>query len=384
MKLKIRCNFDVVKLLDHYFLLSLLFVGCTSVEPEKNTSISTEYATGFSIEKKDAYTIITINDIFPNSQKTFRYVLSSNKGKIPSNIVYDGFIKTPVKRIIATSTTHISYLEELNATATLVGFPETKYISSSTVRKRIANNEITDVGKSNQLNVERVLELNPDLILSFGVESIDNSLDRFNKMGIATVFIGEWNEHHPLGRAEWIKVLGALLQKSKLSDSIFKNIKVKYNEAKSLVSNLSHKPSVIAGSIYQDIWYLPGGKSYLAKLLQDANANYLWSDNLNKGSLGLSVESVLEKGQNADYWFAPGQHTSYSVLNEEHPLYSKFKATQNNKIFTYSKSVGVSGGVLFFESGACKPDVVLKDIIHHLYPEITKAYTPYYFLPLNE
>jgi iron complex transport system substrate-binding protein len=159
---------------------------------------------------------------------------------------------------------------------------------------------------------------------------------------------------------------------------------MKYNEAKSLVPNLSHKPSVIAGSIYQDIWYLPGGKSYLAKLLQDANANYLWSDNLNKGSLGLSVESVLEKGQNADYWFAPGQHTSYSVLNEEHPLYSKFKATQNNKIFTYSKSVGSSGGVLFFESGACKPDVVLKDIIHHLYPEITKAYTPYYFLPLNE
>ena len=90
MKLKIRCNFDVVKLLDHYFLICLLFVGCTSVEPEKNTSISTEYATGFSIEKKDAYTIITINDILPNSQKTFRYVLSSNKGKIPSNIVYDG------------------------------------------------------------------------------------------------------------------------------------------------------------------------------------------------------------------------------------------------------------------------------------------------------
>ena len=266
MKLKIRCNFDVVKLLDHYFFLSLLFVGCTSIEPEKNTSISTEYATGFSIEKKDAYMIITINDILPNSQKTFRYVLSSNKGKIPSNIVYDGFIKTPVKRIIATSTTHISYLEELDASATLVGFPETKYISSSTVRKRIANNEITDVGKSNQLNVERVLELNPDLILSFGVESIDNSLDRFNKMGIATVFIVEWNEHHPLGRAEWIKVFGALLQKSKLSDSIFKKIKVKYNEAKSLVSNLSHKPSVIAGSIYQDIWYLPGGKSYLAKL----------------------------------------------------------------------------------------------------------------------
>ena len=99
----------------------------------------------------------------------------------------------------------------LDALETLVGFPETNYISSPKARKRISEGTLVDVGKSQQLNVERILELNPDLLLSYGVESIDGSLKRFNEMGIPSIFIGEWNEQNPLGRAEWLKVFGALL-----------------------------------------------------------------------------------------------------------------------------------------------------------------------------
>tara|TARA_B100000767_G_C19777639_1_gene543647 strand:- start:2334 stop:3455 length:1122 start_codon:yes stop_codon:yes gene_type:complete len=361
-----------------------VFFGCTETKNKSTNTNYAEYATGFHIENKGSYNILTLKNVIPNSQKSYRYILISDDKKIPKNIDYHGIIRTPLERIIATSTTHIAFLEELNATDILVGFPETKYISSPQLRKKIELGEIVDVGKSQQLNIERVLNLNPDLILSFGVESIDNSLNRFNVKGIPSVFIGEWNEQSPLGRAEWIKVFGALLKKEKKADFLFSEIKRKYNETKNLVTQIKKKPTVLAGAIYQDAWYLPGGNSYLAQLLEDANTNYLWKENNNTGSLVLSVEAVLEKGQDADYWFAPGQHTSYSILNQEHTLYSRFKATQTKKIFTYSLIKGSTGGILFFESGACHPDLVLKDIIHHLYPDLIDSYKPSYFLPLND
>jgi iron complex transport system substrate-binding protein len=155
-------------------------------------------------------------------------------------------------------------------------------------------------------------------------------------------------------------------------------------EIQNSIPNIKTKPTVLAGAIYQDAWYLPGGNSYLAQLFKDANTNYLWKDDTQTGSLALSIETVLEKGQQADYWFAPGQHTSYSILEEEHVLYSKFEAIQTKSIFTYARSKGSTGGLLFFESGATRPDLVLKDIIHHLYPELHTAYSPTYFLPLDD
>ncbi len=61
---------------------------------------------------------------------------------------------------------------------------------------------------SQQLNVERILEVDPDILLSFGVDQIDSSLKRFNRMGIPTAFIGEWNEQTPLVELNGLKSLG--------------------------------------------------------------------------------------------------------------------------------------------------------------------------------
>lgn len=365
-------------------LFCLFTLGCTSSRKASTPQISAKYAQGFSIERIGSFDVLTLKNLVPDSNTTFQYILAPEGVEAPKNNSYDGIIRTPVKRIVATSTTHIAFLEALNATEVLVGFAETEYISSSKVRTQIAAGKVMDVGKNQQLNIERIVSLNPDVILSFEVESIGGSLDRFSNMGIPSAFIGEWNEQNPLGRAEWIKVFGALLDKKKEAELYFNTIEKKYIKAKKSVPKLKDKPSVIAGSIFQDIWYVPGGKSYLAQLFEDANTNYLWKENKQTGSLALSIEAVLEKGLGADYWFAPGQHTSYPILKEDHVLYSKFKATQNKKIFTYARSKGSSGGLLFFESGASRPDLVLKDIIHHLYPELSETYTPTYFLPLHD
>lgn len=343
-----------------------------------------KYAKGFIVDKRENYNILTLKNSNPNSKKVYQYLLLPRGNKIPDDQKHIPIIRTPINRIIATSTTHIAFLEELDALEKVVGFPQTKYISSLNAQKLIEQKKIIDVGQNNQLNIERIIELEPELILSFSIENEGGTFNRLNTLGVSTLFIGEWNEQDPLGRTEWIKVFGALLGKEKKASTFFETIEKEYEKAKKLASKIEQKPTIVAGAIYQDIWYLPGGKSYLSALFRDANATYLWNDNKQTGSQKLSVEVVFNKGQNADYWFSPAQHTSYPILAKEHTLYSKFTAVKNKKVFTYAQTTAKSNGVSFFESGTCHPELILKDLIYYLHPEVKISHTPTYFLPLND
>ena len=44
------------------------------------------------------------------------------------------------------------------------------------------------------------------------------------------------------------------------------------------------------------------GKSYVAELLKDAGANYLWKENENTGSVPLTFEQVYSVAKDADFW----------------------------------------------------------------------------------
>ena len=142
-------------------------------------------------------------------------------------------------------------------------------------------------------------------------------------------------------------------------------------------------PKVLSGAMYKDVWYLPGGKSWAAQFIYDANAEYFWQETTETGSLSLGWESVLEKTAKADYWIAPAQFTSYKQMQEASPHYQQFDAFKNKKIYTFSSTLGQTGGVLYYELAPQRPDLVLKDLIHILHPELLKEYTPHFFKPLE-
>ena len=212
---------------------------------------------------------------------------------------------------------------------------------------------------------------------------MDNYNKTFNlieKHGIPVIINGDWREETPLGRAEWIKFFGALFDKEKLADSIFNTIEEDYLAAKLMVKEKTSHPTILSGAIMKnDVWSLPAGESFVAQFLTDANLNYLWKDTHGKGSLQLSFESVLDKGQFADYWIAPGYFSSKAQLLENNPQYQNFSAFKNNKIFTASTKRGVKGGVMYYELGPTRPDLILQDLIKITNPEILPNYTLTFF-----
>ena len=150
-------------------------------------------------------------------------------------------------------------------------------------------------------------------------------------------------------------------------------------EAKAIASNIKDQPVVFSGSMFKDIWNIPGGKSFVAKYLADANTNYLYKDTKISGSHQFNFENVLEKGQNAKLWIGAGSFKSKAEMIETHKGYSYFEAFKTNNIYTYTNKIGEKGGLLYYELGPLRPDIILKDIIKISHPELLTKYKPFFF-----
>ncbi len=379
------------------FALVLLFTLCHSCkQAPKNVASETLgaaintnilYAKGFTVEKlASGITVITISSPWPNAESAFTYAL------VPKNLAasltlnnqeYDAVVATPVERIVVTSTTHIPALEALGVIDRLVGFPSTAFISSKKAREHIEEGLIKELGNNETINTEMTISLNPEVVIGFGINNQNKAYKTLIRSKVPVVYNGDWTEETPLGKAEWIKFFATFFNKEKKADSIFKTIEAEYKNTKMLATNARSKPTVLTGGLYKDVWYVSGGKSWMAQFLKDAQTDYLWKDTPETGSISLSVESVLDKGQKAQFWLNPSMHTSYSEMATANRHYQQFDAYKNKNIFSNTIAKGPSGGLLFYELAPQRPDLVLKDLIHIFHPTLLPEHELYFFKPLD-
>ncbi len=377
----------IQKLIFKYPLILIVFVLFTScqsknlkpkIEQAKN---EVQFAKGFELYRTKNYTKLVIKNPYPNAKKQFVYYLVS-QGQHPK-IKGVNFIKIPIKKIVVTSTTHIPMIDVLHESNTLKGFPNLNYISTPSVRKLINQHKIIDLGNTQQINTEVLLNLKPDVLIGFSMQSQNKMYETIRKSGIPVILNGDWLESTPLGRAEWLKFFGALYQKMNLADSIFNNIKNDYNQTKVLALSAKKSPTVLSGSLNKNIWNLPAGDSYTAQFLKDANCRYYWQNTTGSGSLNLSFETVFTKAQNTDFWIGAGPYTNFKQLKEANIHYAKFKAFKTHQIYTFGLTKGVTGGSLYYEEATLKPNIVLRDLIKVLHPELLPNYKPYFLRKLN-
>ncbi len=348
----------------------------------EETSLNLSYAEGFSVSKFQDFSVLEIKNPWPKSDKTYKYALIPREvaPKITLNAdEYDAILLTPIESIVVTSTTHIPALELLNVETRLIGFPATDYVSSIKTRARIDQGAVRELGKNEDINTEVLLELKPDLVVGYGIDGNNKTLETIQKSGVAVIYNGDWVEQSSLAKAEWIKFFGVLFDKEKEADSIFRQIEADYLEAKSMAANVEKRPTVLSGAMHKDVWYLPSGTSPEAQLLKDANVDYLWSDTSGSGSLALNFEAVLVKAKEADLWLNPSFYNSLEAIEKANIHYIEFKAFQEKNVFSFVNKVGATGGVLYYELGMARPDLVLKDLIKICHPELLNDYRPFFF-----
>ena len=344
------------------FLLILFIasISCTSIQKEEQpVEIETEqikFASGFTISRTSGGTILEVLRPYPGASNSLKYFLSAN-GEERSGMTA---IQVPIKTLVSTSTTHLSMIDYLGEARSLVAFPTTDYISTPSIRERVDNGLIRDLGNQMDMNMESLVDIAPDLVVNYSTEDL-KSTQRIQSMGINVVMNGDYLENHPLGRAEWIKVFGLLFDKYDVADSIYTEIERNYLAA--INEGASNTDCVFSGSIYGDAWYMPGGKNYAARLLQDAGFSYAVTSDTTFGFLQWGYENVYEIASECDYWIGPAPFADLEALGEADSRYRDFKAFSSGNVYVYDKRKGPTGGNEYLELGYLRPDIILKDLI---------------------
>jgi iron complex transport system substrate-binding protein len=257
---------------------------------------------------------------------------------------------------------------------------ESNYTTNKDILRLVAEGKIIDAGMSTNVNTEKIIHLQPDVILVTPYPTVDYSHLK-ELSGATMVSFPDYLESHPLGRAEWMKVVGLLCGKEDVTNQWFDDVVRRYESLSYKCSLIEDKPTVFSDLPFENQWYVPGGNSYIAKIFSDAGGDYIWKDNESTGSLHIDAESVLLKAQNADFWRVINSSDipfTYERLKNENELYPLFKAFKEKQLLVCN--VRESG---YFEKSQYEPDVLLADFIYHFHPELLteewENYVPTYF-----
>lgn len=375
----------------YIWLIILVLFGCknnkkvasTNLEDSLNSPYKIAYAKGFTVAYFKGYKLVTIPQAWQGSKEKFTYALVEKGAKTPVLDDAVQIIRVPIKSIVCMSTSHLPLLEYLGELDKLVGFPHTKYISSPAVSTRLAKGKIKELGTESGLNIEMLMALSPEVVMDFGYGNEYDNYKSIQKVGIPVIMNADYMEETPLGRAEWIKFAGLFFGKEKEADSIFNMIKNKYNSLKKIAANSGTKPTVYSGTMYGDVWYMPGGKNSGAIFVNDAGGDYLWKEDSVNGSLQLGFESVYDHAQQADFWIGMGSFNSLEEIENTDERYTSFEAFKNGNVYNYNAVMGENGGNAFLELGYLRPDIILADMIKILHPALLPEHKLYFYKKLN-
>jgi len=368
--------------------LVIVSFGCDSEESSEAIlaeKVDLSYAKGFSILRGEGFWNLEVTQPWTGSERTFSYLVVEENQEPPIGN-FDAIIQLPIKSVILTSTTQIPHLDLLEVGEKLIGFPQTDLISSQQTRKWIDSGAVKDLGAGPSVNPELIIDLNPDWIMISTLGDDLRYLELLKSSGIPAVINGEYVEQHPLGRAEWIKFTGILFGRYEEAKTVFEQIESDYLKAQALASEISteSKPTVLSGVMYQDVWYAPGSESWGAQILENAGGDYVFEDQKGTGSLQLNYEFVLENAMDADFWIGSADFISLVEMGKVEPRYKAIKAFKNGNIYTYTLKKGETGGLEYFELGYMRPDLILKDLMKILHPNLLPDYELYFYKQLNE
>lgn len=372
-------------------LSTIATVGCESdIPPHEHNSTSADsvrfsdqvharYAKGFRISYHKNYKLLEILKPFQDQVDTLRYSLVPRKLVDQVQVENTEEIPIPVRSVIATSTTHIGLTEMLNANDIITGMVGAEYVYNKEIGKHLENGSIASFSMG-EFNKEQALAMQPDLVMISGGQS--NQFDNYQVLmdsGIGVMVNSEWLEKTPLGKAEWVKVMGALLNKEGLANREFNKVAAEYNKLKAAVDSVGDKPLVINNMPYKGAWFVSGGDSFTARYLKDSGADYPWYDSESTGGLRKDFEAVYKVGLTADIWINPGAAETKEDILAQDSRFKDFKAFQTGEIYNNNKRTAASGGNDFWESGVVHPEIMLADLIKIFHPEILPEHELYYY-----
>lgn len=366
------------------FLLFLCAVlascsGSKSAESKGDVIYQPKYASGFIIKglPDSRSTIIEVRNPWQGADNvTQRLFIARDGEKAPEG--FDGqVLRGDARRVVAMSSTHVAMLDAFGEAGRIVGVSGRDYISNPKIAAK--GDSVGDVGFEGSINYEQLVALRPDIVLLYGVKGASSMETKLRELGIPYMYVGDYVEEDPLGKAEWLVALSELTGRRESGEKVFSEIPVRYDALKKRVSDAGLKaPKVMINTPYGDSWFMPSVTNYSARLIKDAGGDYVYSKNTGNNSEAIDLEEAFLLASEADVWINPGQCRSLADFRDTCPKFMTVPAVANGRIFNNNLRMSAGGGNDYFESAVVRPDLVLRDLIKIFYPSLVREDFTYY------
>lgn len=357
---------------------------------EGGDTLQMKYAQLLTIVSHDeqGYTEVKVHNPWKEGTELHRYILvpkgkegdatmaklagqAHGEGKAAATLgVKTDTVRTPLESNLVFTAPHCQLLTELGCQNAITGVCDKDYINIPDIKSRAqadakVAHPIMDCGSSMQPDIERIIALHPEALLISPFEN-NGGYGKLDKLRIPIIETADYMETSPLGRAEWIKLYGLLLSSSK-ADSLFSAIEKEYLLLKAEAAKLPLGLSILTERKTGNVWYVPGGKSTMGILLRDAHAKYIFADDQHSGSLSMSPEQIIAKGNQIDAWalkYFGGNALAKNELLAEYQGYQALKAFQSGNIYETDTSCEP-----YFELTSFHPEILLREFIILSHPE---------------
>lgn len=353
--------------------LLVVFASCggnrkTFVSTDEGDTLTMKYAQRITVVDYPDYTEVTLKHPWQEGQLLHRYYLvDRNLQELPPIVNHGGtIVRVPLQRAAVFTTVHASLLMTFGRGADIAAVADAKYMKIPYVQQGISEGRIADCGDGLSPMVEKIIDAQADAILLSPFEN-SGGYGRLEEIGIPLIECAEYMETSPLGRAEWMRFYGRLFGCKEQADSLFAVVDSCYQALSAQARQAQSLPMVLMDKQTGSVWYVPGGRSTLGQMLQDAQCNNPFAADEHSGSLPLPFEAVLEKAGEADVWlfrYDSDQPITLPLLLKEQRGYNQLKPVKTGQV--YGCNVRTS---LFYEQSPFRPDYLLHDLIRILHPD---------------
>ena len=361
-----------------------LLIGCTIASINRTSdggdTIALRYAQQLSLIQYKGYVQATLANPWKEDAVLHSYVLVP-KGRVGDSLLqHDAqlqameatVVRTPIAHAVVFTTSHCALLYDLHAQQALSGVCDLAYINLPDVQRRAKlrpkdTAAVVDCGSSMQPDVERIMQLHPEVLLVSPFEQ-SGGFGKLATLNIPIIETADYMETSALGRAEWMKFYGLLFGRALQANALFAQVDSNYHALMAKAQQTREKISAFTERKMGSVWYVPGGRSTIAQLLRDARVTYPFADDTHAGSLALSFETVLNEAGNSDIWLIKYNHqpNTRQALLAEDAGYAQFKAFRQGKVFGCD-----CAAVPYYEEVDFHPDRLLNDIVQIAHPMLT-------------
>ena len=360
------------------FCLTLIIVAlssCTSGVSRKSQAgadtLRLSYSRLLNFVVHEGYKVVEISNPWKQGEVLHRYILVSNPNcpHLPEGTI----INVPVRNAVVFTTVHASVIADMGIKERISGMSDVEYVKREEIKALVASNKIANVGSSMSPNVEKIIDLSPDVIMLSPFEN-SGGYGRLDHIGVPIIECADYMEISPLARAEWIKFYGMLFGAEQQADSIFNDVVTRYKALSDEAKAYDSHPKVMVDFPSGNTWYVPGGKSTIGRMIADAGGRYCFADDDNGGSVALALEKVVSQCDDADLWLFRygGEEKSLNSISNDYKVFSHIKAFSEGNVYGCSTE-----RTTFYESTPFHPDRLLEDFIAMFHPQTKRQ--PIYF-----